>query len=331
MAIDSPLGSLCKVLKQLRDIANRNETALKRSEAATRATLVDPLLRALGWDITDVTMVELEKVKGDFRADYVLLDPASDTKVIVEAKALGSELDDYKTVVKLFTYAANFHCNSVFITDGRHWHHHMNINIMDQIPSKILKINSDDLTEIAAYLVQRVDASWFWRSQPDNLTLQIQQLQMQVEQMSTELRSMRELHKDRVVITKNPIEPDAHTQYVPLSELGDMNGKSISALRINGKDISVKYWKDLLVSVAELVLHHQQFTLPLFAAGNSQISLLGLTPLKAGVSHRVLTYKNEKVYLYTNYCANNIIKNSLHMLTLLPEDQRKVELLVAEK
>ena len=47
--------------------------ALRQSEALTRYTLIDPLLRELGWDTEDPTLVRPEYGAGGGFADYALL------------------------------------------------------------------------------------------------------------------------------------------------------------------------------------------------------------------------------------------------------------------
>ncbi|MHB1463044.1 MAG: type I restriction enzyme HsdR N-terminal domain-containing protein [Armatimonadota bacterium] len=339
MAIDSPLGSICKVLKQLRDSANRHEDALRKSEAATRATLVDPLLHALGWDITDVTMVEVEKTKGEFRADYVLLDSQANIKAIIEAKALGEGLTDHKTVVKLFSYAANFHCNSVFITDGRQWHHYTDMNIMDTSPSRVLKINNDDLIDVAAYFVQRIDAAWY-RNQmvSDDPALQLRQLQQQMDEMATEMKVLRAYHA-----ASEPRQPEASPSGVTprqltqistpgrilIEELGDITHKSIRGYFYNGMEMPAKHWKDLLIGIVLKVLAaNTSLKFPLVDAAGGKTDLLTLTP--PDFSCKEITYNARTVYLYTNYSAREIVRNTRYMLQFLPEDQRRFELIITE-
>lgn len=339
MPVDSPLGSLCKVLRDLRDTASHHEEALKRSEAATRATLVDPLLRALGWDITDVTMVEVEKTKGEFRADYVLLDPHANIKAIIEAKAVGEALTDHRTVVKLFSYAANFHCNSVFITDGRQWHHYTDMNIMDTHPSMTLNINSDDLTDVAAYFVQRVDASWHWKQQPDDTMVQIEQLKSEINRISTELRIIQNQN-----VAYESTLPDECTQpsavehitktspgRIMIEELGNITGKSISKFYINGCETPARRWKDLLEGVVTSVLAvNDHFAMPLVDAAGRKTYLLSLTPPKEGRSYTEIKHNTSIVFLYTNYSARETIRNTIYMMQFLPENQRKVEIEVTE-
>src|SRR5712691_4162587 len=94
MSIKSPLASLVDVIRQAVESADRYGVTLRKNEAATRAVLIDPVLRGLGWDIANTSMVEVEKVLHDTRVDYALYDPNGDVGVIIEGKALGKTLGD---------------------------------------------------------------------------------------------------------------------------------------------------------------------------------------------------------------------------------------------
>ena len=61
-------------------------------EIQTRITLIDPMLRALGWDVSDPSVVTIEPKTDGGWADYALLDERGRTVVFVEAKKL-SERD----------------------------------------------------------------------------------------------------------------------------------------------------------------------------------------------------------------------------------------------
>lgn len=59
-----------------------------RPEARTRVSLIDPLLRALEWDVSDPSLVEIEPIVGPGRADYAFLGRAGEPLLLLEAKKL---------------------------------------------------------------------------------------------------------------------------------------------------------------------------------------------------------------------------------------------------
>ena len=91
------LDDLVGVIETLKERIEDYKEYLQ-GEARTRAVLIDPLLRALGWDVSDPAIVALElPVQCDgknINADYALLKPKGDPVAIVEARKLGTRLDE---------------------------------------------------------------------------------------------------------------------------------------------------------------------------------------------------------------------------------------------
>ena len=88
------MEKLLEVVKMLRQRIDEHESELSQSEAQTRYSLVDPLLRALGWDVEDPRQVTVEYPvdvgkKRDGRADYTLFVDEK-REVVIEAKRLNT-------------------------------------------------------------------------------------------------------------------------------------------------------------------------------------------------------------------------------------------------
>ena len=99
MTVDNelPLLSLLKRVAEIRERIDKHGDALRKSEAQTRYSLIDPLLRALGWDTTDPAQV-VPEYRGDGgrqAADYALLGPLGQPLVIIEAKHLYEPLREH--------------------------------------------------------------------------------------------------------------------------------------------------------------------------------------------------------------------------------------------
>lgn len=81
---------LLDTLKQLKKKYEKHLSGGNTREALTRSTLIDPLLRALGWDVSDPTQCIVEdwvaKSENPDWADYSLLAPDGTTCMIWEAK-----------------------------------------------------------------------------------------------------------------------------------------------------------------------------------------------------------------------------------------------------
>ena len=86
------LDELSKTVETLAKRIREHGTTLTGSEAATRYGLIDPLLMALGWDLSDPSQVRPEYPTGEgTRADYAMLHQ-SEPYLIIEAKKLGVTL-----------------------------------------------------------------------------------------------------------------------------------------------------------------------------------------------------------------------------------------------
>lgn len=125
-----PLEDLLATIETLRGRIERHGSALQKSEAQTRYTLVDPLLRALGWDLSDPQQVLGEFQSDAGRADYALLGEASQPAVIVEAKRLGAPLT--AAVSQVINYCIKDGFNYFAVTNGQRWelyetHRHGNL------------------------------------------------------------------------------------------------------------------------------------------------------------------------------------------------------------
>lgn len=91
------------------------------NEQNTKAGLIDPILRALGWDVEDWEEVQREfKVhSGDNPVDYALMDRERMLPLLfIEAKALGENLDDRKWAGQIMGYAHVAGVRWVALTNG---------------------------------------------------------------------------------------------------------------------------------------------------------------------------------------------------------------------
>ena len=113
------LDELAATIETIKNRINEHRTSLAANETRTRQVLIDPLLMALGWDVTDPTSVELEYDVRGKRADYALLVDGEPVAVI-EAKRLGHQLvDDY--TMQVMNYANTAGIEYMAVTNGDQW------------------------------------------------------------------------------------------------------------------------------------------------------------------------------------------------------------------
>lgn len=113
------LDDLKETIETMRERIEAHRAYLEGYETRTRQALIDPMLRALGWDAEDPDSVELEYGIERKRADYALMGSARPIAVI-EAKRLGKPLDDDDTMQAL-NYANREGIDYTVVTNGDHW------------------------------------------------------------------------------------------------------------------------------------------------------------------------------------------------------------------
>ena len=115
MALDDLQG----VIEKLGKMIETQCRYLAENETRTRQVLIDPLLRELGWDVSNPDVVQLEYWVQQYRMDYALMSKGKPLAV-VEAKRLGSDLDDDQ-IMQVLNYANVAGINYMIITNGNTW------------------------------------------------------------------------------------------------------------------------------------------------------------------------------------------------------------------
>ncbi|MBX3435304.1 MAG: hypothetical protein KF847_18460 [Pirellulales bacterium] len=112
------------MVDELQTVRNRIEKYGSKgiNEQDTKATLIQPVMRALGWDVEDLEDVQREykRRKQDKPVDYALFLLRTPC-LFVEAKALGQNLDDRKWANQIMGYAGVAGVGWVVLTDGNEY------------------------------------------------------------------------------------------------------------------------------------------------------------------------------------------------------------------
>ena len=94
-------------------------------ETSTRYLIIDPILRALGWDLSGPKdcVVEYKVSAGSQRAvDYVLLDDGGSPVILVEAKRIDGYSDDPENLDQIYNYTVEVETAKVIVsTNGQYW------------------------------------------------------------------------------------------------------------------------------------------------------------------------------------------------------------------
>ena len=86
------LDDLVQTIETLKARIKDHGPHIRAYESRTRVTLIDPMLCALGWDVSDPNLVEIEPKTEDGWADYALLGSNGRPVIYVEAKKLAEDI-----------------------------------------------------------------------------------------------------------------------------------------------------------------------------------------------------------------------------------------------
>jgi hypothetical protein len=107
-----------EAIERVRERIERHGEQLSQNEMLTRYALVDPILRALGWDTEDPEQVVPEFSMRTGRADYALLVEGK-SHIVVEAEPLGAALT--RAAEQGVRYAVSEGIPYFVCTDGNRW------------------------------------------------------------------------------------------------------------------------------------------------------------------------------------------------------------------
>ncbi len=115
MLLDDLVTAIQTVQQRIREHGN----PLSQNEYRTRLALIDPILNALGWDVSDPVFVTPEYQAGNGRADYALLGPDGNPRAFIEAKRLNEPLEAHQDQVFKYTWDQKLFYGG--LTDGNRW------------------------------------------------------------------------------------------------------------------------------------------------------------------------------------------------------------------
>ena len=232
--MDMPLESLLALVEKLRERIDAHGPALRKNEWLTRYSLIDPLLRELGWDTGDPALVIPEYNVGDgSAADYALLSEGKPV-MMVEAKSLGTPLQD--ALEQGLRYCLIKRTRYLSITDGGRWEIYYDADKTGD-PGKKRLVQFDLKNGPATEACLKALTLWGLRASGH---------------VATSLTSLTP-----------PTPPSLNEQkWQPLSELNPQRGSRppVEVRFPDGSDVRVKAWKWLLVEVVRWLIKNNHLT-----------------------------------------------------------------------
>lgn len=313
--MQSPLAGLCEVLKLVKSSAENYREQLQKNEAVTRAVLVDPVLRALGWDIANPAMVEVERQAGSGnKFDYFL---NGEMPVVVEAKKLGEPLEQHFMQIVRYAFTQEIAISAVYLTDGLKWIHYSNLSMDNREPSKVIELatrEEADLAKDAAYFVQTLDAALI-APEHQKVEDRVNELERKINELEQAIASC-----ERGFAT-GQIEPAAtvsasielNSKWLIIGETWDAKRKKPAKFRLpNGHIADIRSWTQILVEACKYCFKAKPELLqqlPIADRSGRATKLIGLTQPPSNLNSDSFIIDGETVYVCTNYSANDCVAN----------------------
>ena len=262
------LDDLVSVIETLKQRIRSHGATLRGNEIRTRVALIDPLLVALGWDVSDPTLVTPEYAVGEGRADYALHGSELIPAAMVEAKRLGHALSDDERM-QMLNYANARGVRYAAVTDGDVWEFY---EVFRQAPLEDrrllnLRIASRPAHESALQLLL------LWR--PNVASGQPMAANEPLPGLAT-VPHTAEREVSPAIETLRPIVPEADidsTGWVPMTDFNPPSGtKPPAAIKFpDGVETKISRWKQIPKAVADWLYAKQLLTLetlPIASGGN---------------------------------------------------------------
>ncbi|MGC8497732.1 MAG: hypothetical protein ACP5NL_07040 [Thermoplasmata archaeon] len=307
---DISISKNIELIKDLREKIEKYKDEFSKNEALVRYALIDPFLRALGWDTEDPEQVKPEYTIEAGRPDYALfIEDNSKPKAFIGAKKLGKNEDLQQHI----TYCVSEGVKFFIATDGNHW------EIYDAF--KQTKLPEKKVTE--------------WDLIDDNPSVVlIRSLVIANIESFGEVPSKSILeNREEKVSQKN-----AQTKYnikTPLENSSeDIKGRrkwgfKPQSIMINGESFEVKKSKDILIRTAEWLIEKGKMTkstVPI--ESGSKRYLVNITPVHKSDSKFFNFYKlSNGLFLETHASSKSAEKYEKKMMKYYgyPEDSISVE------
>ena len=308
------MDELIKVIECLKKRIKEHREQIQGYESRTRTALIDPLLRSLGWDISDPSLVTIEPRTDKGWADYALLDDKGKTVVFVEAKKLA---DKDAPIQQLLGYAiaenmqGNPYVYYCAFTNGDTW----TLYDLHQVQKPVLKtsIVSDETAKCALQLLG------LWRpSMADGLYREAVQPVVPIQP---------------VVDPQPPAPPELSPPsegWTALNERFDPTGKPApKSMKLpNGHELMPTTWRDVIIQTAVWLLQMGHMS-----NGNCQI--LSWETAKAKGNRYILSrdgkhpdstefyspYRiGDQIILETHLSSREVIRRTIRMLEHCGQD-----------
>jgi len=282
------LDTLVSLVNELRRRIQKHHDTLQKNETLTRYVLIDPLLRALGWDIENPDYVQPETTTQAGRPDYTLV--LDGRKIaFIGCKALGKQED----LIQQVSYCVSEGVRYFIATDGSRWEVY-DTNIQKPLQEK--RVAEWDIASMDAGEVVRRAFSIF-------------------------------RHAGIEGPAPAPIFRRPEKRGTPLTEISPRLGDELSHTRMvfpNGQEYPLKVWRDILTNSVEWLLSTGKLPPPPIKTGRGITYLINKMPIHANGRKFRSAKRVGEYHVECNFSNKDIIIQTKKLLETAGINAREV-------
>ncbi len=326
------LDDLVEVIETLKSRIDEHRSVLQGNEAQTRLSLIDPLLRALGWDTADPLLVRPEYVVGGRRADYALLNAQREVVVFLEAKNLGENLAGHRSQV--VAYASELGIRFPALTNGNDWEVYDNSQLVpiDQRRVLNLSITGTDAAKCALQFLL------LWRPNlASGQPIEANEPIMGTEPKLAAIPQVSEPQYPAITTNVPPaqaVSPPADAGWMILRDFAPVTGtRPPVAIRFpNGEVNEIRQWRGPLVEVAEWLIRNGdmiEVRYPLTIGRQKSNCIINMEPQHPNGKDFISPQKlSNGTFLNCNYNAPDTVRICVALLEHFGKDPASVHIQV---
>ena len=297
-----PLESLLGLVETLRSRIDEHGNALRQSEALTRATLIDPLLRELGWDTENPSLVMPEYRLGRGYADYALLRDGKPA-VMVEAKKLGTPLQDAAS--QGIGYCIEDGIGYFAVTDGQQWEiyeTHKMAPIAEKLTVRFDIGQSPPITCLKAMALWRPAVEHGSVMTAETPIVGLEDIQRRLVTESTTLNA-----------PSNTVEDGTDTSnWVPLSDLGPQGGDTppVEIQFPDNSKVTLGRWNLIAVESTRWLYANNYLNASNWRIQRATRYIVSDAPIHPNGKEFTMASNVGSLYVEINYSGLNQVKNA---------------------
>ena len=325
------LDDLIQTIETLKERIRKHKDYLGAYEVRTRVSLIDPMLRALGWDVDDPDLVQVEPKTDNGWADYALLGVSHRPVAFVEAKKLSENIAVHTQQTIGYAISENMNGSNrvsyCACTNGDDW---KVFDLFTQAPVMDVSITGNDSAKAAMKFLglwRRSFSDGSFDRAVEPLVEHGQSVTPQSAPTPSGPPAQRKIEESPATYKPTSKSPPTAGWTSLTGTFGTTNAPSPSAIRLPDGEILLKNWQGVLTETAlwlyrSSLLTRERCPIPL-GKKRDLFSLDGLHP-NGNTFNNPVKLGDTGIIMEGNLSSKDIVRLAQKLLQQFDQDPSKV-------